>query len=79
MNITGWKIYQKGSKTEVPIKSGYSKPKNEFFVIETTNSLAVGDYEVVVTFASKVSTKLTGFYKSTYKSKSGETRYGIPA
>ena len=59
----------------IPISSGQHKPLNEYFVIETTNEIAPGDYEVEVKFAADVSIKLTGFYKSTYKNRAGQTRY----
>ena len=77
MRITDWKIFKSGSGQEVPVSSGYSKPLNEYFVIEATNQIQPGNYEIEVKFAANVSVKLTGFYKSTYKNRQGQTRWEI--
>ena len=76
MNITEFKIYKMDgySKQSVAIAGGQSKPTNEYFVIETTNQMQPGNYEVEVQFQALVSKKLTGFYRSTYKNQNGQTR-----
>ena len=74
MRINGWRIVRSDNMQEVPIRSGYAKPLNEYFVIEAMNELGIGNYEVEVKFAANVSIKLTGFYRSTYKSQAGQTR-----
>ena len=76
MRIAGWKIFKSGGTEELQVKSGYYKPLNEFFVIETAKEIPAGNYEVEVKFAANVSVKLTGFYKSTYKNQAGVTRSG---
>jgi len=74
MDITSWRIVRSSNMQEVLIKAGYPKPLNEYFVIEATSEMGIGNYEVEVTFAANVSIKLTGFYKSTYTNRTGQTR-----
>lgn len=74
MRIIAWKIFKSGTMEEIVIKSASPQPLNEYFVIEAAKDIAIGDYEIEVKFAANVSTKLTGFYKSTYKDKNGKTR-----
>ncbi len=76
MNITSWKIYivNGAAKDSVQITGGYYKPMNEFFVIEASQLMQPGEYEVEVQFEAFVSKKLTGFYRSTYKDEAGKTR-----
>jgi hypothetical protein len=58
------------------IKTQFQYKKNQFFVVELIEKLDVGQYILKLKFNGNIGTKeLNGFYRSTYKSKDGETRY----
>ena len=60
------------SKTE---NSGAESPKLQMFAFELENELQSGEYYIVyMEYDSSLSNGLSGFYKSSYKTKSGETR-----
>ena len=58
------------------IRKEFHYTKNQFFVVELVKKLEVGEYKLKLNFDGNIETKeLNGFYRSTYKSKNGETRY----
>lgn len=53
----------------------FQSEKNQFYVLNMTDELAVGRYDLDVDFSANMSTKeLNGFYKSSYKDENGQTR-----
>lgn len=55
--------------------SGRESPKLQMFAVELKNELQAGEYYIVyVEFKASLSKGLSGFYKSSYKTKTGETR-----
>ena len=58
------------------IRKKFQYKKNQFFVVELVKKLEVGEYNLKLNFNGNIETKeLNGFYRSTYKSKNGKTRY----
>ena len=52
--------------------------EKELLVIQTEKDLEVGNnYTLVVLYNGTLQEKLQGFYRSSYKTKSGETRYAL--
>lgn len=63
------------SNNEVKVLRMLQNEKNEQFLLETEKDLEPGKkYTVKLTFTGNLSNKMAGFYKSSYKTKKGETR-----
>ena len=58
------------------IRKQFEYMKNQFFVVEPVDKLYVGEYKLKLNFRGHIKTKeLNGFYRSTYQSSDGKTRY----
>ena len=63
-------------KKRFKIRKEFEYKKNQFFVVELVDKLDVGEYKLKLNFDGDIKTKeLNGFYRSTYKSNDGKTRY----
>lgn len=63
------------SQKEVKVLRMLQNEKNEQFLLETQDDLVAGEkYTVKLTFTGNLSNKMAGFYRSSYKTKNGETR-----
>lgn len=58
------------------IKKRFEFKKNQFFVVVLEEKLDIGEYILKINYDGDIETKeLNGFYRSTYKTKDGRTRY----
>ena len=73
MNITQHSIKQNGAN--VAVKSNFTYKENDFYVIRLEKSLSIGKAELDMTFDYTLGEDLSGFYRSSYKDKSGDTHW----
>ncbi|XP_058810671.1 glutamyl aminopeptidase-like isoform X2 [Phymastichus coffea] len=59
---------------DVEIKKSYSIDKNEVYIVEPTEELRVGTYDLQLSFSGSLQDKIVGFYSSKYKDEINETR-----
>ena len=73
MNIMQHSIKQNGAN--VAVKSNFTYKENDFYVIRLEKSLSIGKAELDMTFDYMLGEDLNGFYRSSYKDKSGDTHW----
>ena len=73
MKITSAKV-ARDTGIDIPLAKTFEYKENQFFVIETKDAMNPGNYRISLHYKANISKVLTGFYKSTYKAKSGVTR-----
>ena len=73
MNITQHSIKQNGAN--VAVKSNFTYKENDFYVIRLEKRLSIGKAELDMTFDYLLGEDLSGFYRSSYKDKSGDTHW----
>lgn len=61
--------------TEIQFKDCFEYPKNEFWICEFEDSIQPDTYKLYFEFNGKLTNKIVGFYRSTYKHPDGAERY----
>ncbi|XP_046672950.1 glutamyl aminopeptidase-like isoform X2 [Homalodisca vitripennis] len=56
------------------VKNAFDYPKNEFWVVRLTEMINPGTYSLKLDFSGSLTGDIVGFYRSTYKDISGESR-----
>ncbi|KJE90548.1 membrane alanine aminopeptidase [Capsaspora owczarzaki ATCC 30864] len=74
-NFTDIDITADATGDAVPIRSYFTYAENEFLVIELKNSAPVANYTLDISFVSVIRSDLTGFYRSSYLTSTGERRW----
>lgn len=62
-------------RTEIPLKECFEYSENEFWICELENPLMPNSYRLYFEFNGKLTNKIVGFYRSTYKDSDGVERY----
>uniref|UniRef100_A0A1B6I6L6 Aminopeptidase N-like N-terminal domain-containing protein n=1 Tax=Homalodisca liturata TaxID=320908 RepID=A0A1B6I6L6_9HEMI len=57
------------------VKNAFDYPKNEFWVVRLTEMINPGIYSLKLDFSGSLTGDIVGFYRSTYKDISGESRF----
>lgn len=73
LNITETKIVK--NNEEVKIKEAFYSPGHLFWVILLPEEIEKGRAKLTLSFNGSLTGKIVGFYRSTYKSASGESRF----
>ena len=76
LRIRNVQLLDPSQEKRFKIRKQFEYKKNQFFVVELVDKLDVGEYKLKLNFDGDIKTKeLNGFYRSTYKSNDGKTRY----
>jgi hypothetical protein len=58
----------------IPIRNAFDYPKNEFWIVQLSVRITPGVYNLILDFSGSLVDDIVGFYRSSYKSVTGETR-----
>lgn len=62
------------ARTEVRVTQAFEHERNEFWVIIPENELNPGTYLLYIEFEGKLTNKIIGFYRSTYRNAEGSEK-----
>ncbi|XP_039273307.2 aminopeptidase A-like [Styela clava] len=76
LNITSVQIQKDNAGTleDIEIKREFRYPDNEFYVVQTVDNMAAGEYILTIGFNNSLIESIVGIYKSTYTDPDGTVK-----